>query len=277
MARALEQIISELDSVYRPQRDLYNQQLSQQDPQMEAEQKGLMAQKEDSFRQITDQANRRGMFYSGLPIAEEQRYTGQQFLPAMANLAGKYKASKDNLSETLNRLSMEQRDKGYGILQNELAIDEQMRREAEQRRQFDAQMAAQQAAEAASRGGRGGFTLGATDSPLTINTGQPTPRRQQWQLEANRGDWNAQVALNYLDDNGRYDGPVNSQDEYDRLKSLGAQGNFYVRGASQPGKSYNILTDQGGKNANKKITSQAKQWSSNAVNRVKSNARIFGF
>ena len=150
MARELAQIMTELDSVYRPQRDLYNQQLSQQDPQMEAEQKGLMAQKEDSFRQITDQANRRGMFYSGLPIAEEQRYTGQQFLPAMANLAGKYKASKDNLSETLNRLSMEQRDKGYGIQQNELAIDEQMRREAEQRRQFDEQ---QRTARAAADGG----------------------------------------------------------------------------------------------------------------------------
>ena len=194
MARALDQIISELDSVYRPQRDLYNQQLSQQDPQMEAEQKGLMAQKEDSFRQITDQANRRGMFYSGLPIAEEQRYTGQQFLPAMANLAGKYKASKDNLSETLNRLSMEQRDKGYGIQQNELAIDEQMRREAEQRRQFDEQ---QRTARAAADGGYSSNNNNNGDGNTDLNTELQNFLSRQYKAtpNANRATQDAWVKL----------------------------------------------------------------------------------
>ena len=168
MARELAQIMTELDAVYRPQRDLYNQQLGQQDPQMEAEQKGLMAQKEDSFRQITDQANRRGMFYSGLPIAEEQRYTGQQFLPAMANLAGKYKASKDSLAETLFRLDREQNSQAYGIQDKEKAIDEQLRQEAEQRRQFDAQLNAQRAAAGSGSGlnlGGGGGGGGGGGAP----------------------------------------------------------------------------------------------------------------
>ena len=219
MARALDQIISELDSVYRPQRDLYNQQLSQQDPQMEAEQKGLMAQKEDSFRQITDQANRRGMFYSGLPIAEEQRYTGQQFLPAMANLAGKYKASKDNLSETLARLGIEQRDKAYGVYQQELAIDEQMRREAEQRRQFDEQQRTARAAAGSGgysfgSGGGGGGSYGyqqkankgfafvdADGNPISAATyakATNTPFRDLLQMMANKGDTGALQGLQFM-------------------------------------------------------------------------------
>ena len=159
MARALTDILTELDAVYRPQKDLYNQQLQAADPALEAEKKGLMAQKEDSFRQITDQANRRGMFYSGLPIAEEQRYTGQQFLPAVANLQSKYATQKFGLQETLAKLAADQSAQAYGIRDKELAREEEQR-------QFDARLAAQQQAEAASRaaaargGGGGGYSFG---------------------------------------------------------------------------------------------------------------------
>lgn len=52
--------------------------------------------------------------------------------------------------------------------------------------------------------------------------------RQQWQREANQGDWNAQVGLNYAGDDGRYDGVVNSQSEYNILKNMGIKGNYYV-------------------------------------------------
>lgn len=162
MARALQDIITELNTVYNPQRDNYNKQIKSIDPALDAEQQGLNAQKEDSFRQITDQANRRGMFYSGLPIAEEQRYVGTQFLPAIANLRAKYSAQRFGLQDAIAKVTADQYNQAYNVRQKEVEHDamvaEQMRREAEARRQFDAQLAAQRdaAARASSGGGGGG-------------------------------------------------------------------------------------------------------------------------
>jgi hypothetical protein len=228
MARALQDIITELNSVYNPQRDVYNQQLGTLDPQLEAEQQGLQAQKQDSFQQITDQANRRGMFYSGLPIAEEQKYVGQQYLPAIANLRGKYANQRFGLQETLAKLTSDQYNQASGLRQGELDREEAQR-------QFDAQLAAKAAADRAAGASGASPTYQPTITPAPKVLGAQTTLRQQWQKEANAGDWNAQVALNYAGDNGRYDGPVNSQDEYNRLKSMGITGNYYVRGGSGSG------------------------------------------
>lgn len=122
------------------------------DPQLEAEQKGLQAQKVDSFQQITDQANRRGLFYSGLPLQEEQKYVGQQFLPAVANLRSKYATQRFGLQEALAKITETQYNNAYGIRQKELDLEEQQR-------QFNAKLAAEEAASrraAASSGGGGG-------------------------------------------------------------------------------------------------------------------------
>lgn len=141
MARLVDQIAKELESTYAPIKDLYNRQLSSVDPELQAETAGLEAQKRDSFQQITDAANRRGLFYSGLPIAEEQRYTGTQFLPAVANLKGKYATRRFGLQEAILGLTKEQYDKAQGIREKELAM------EAEERR-FREQLAAQERASA---------------------------------------------------------------------------------------------------------------------------------
>lgn len=232
MARALQDIITELDTVYRPQRDLYNKQLTEVDPQLDAEKKGLMAQKDDSFRQISDQANRRGMFYSGMPIQEEQRYTGQQFLPALANLQGKYATQRFGLQETLAKLVSEQHSKAYGIREGELAQEEEQR-------QFNERLRAQQEADAASRaagsgGGGGGYnftggnTLGAQTPAKTYLGNDDFRGRLAYLAQGGNGD--ARVALKYTGNNGRYDGAVSSVDEYAALKRAGITGNYYVPG-----------------------------------------------
>lgn len=226
MARALEQIMQELNATYNPQRDVYNSQIGGLDPQQDAELKGLQAQKEDEFGQITQRANRRGLFYSGLPIAEEQRYTGQQFLPAVANLRGKYANQRFGLMDALAKITQDQSKQAYGIYSSEVQADEE-------RRQFDERMAAQaaQAATSRSSGGGGGAIFGGGYTQTPQQTQEQAPQltlRQQWQNEAQAGDWDAQVALNYAGDDGRYDGPVNSQDEYNRLQNMGITGNYYV-------------------------------------------------
>lgn len=164
MARELSQIMSELDTSYQPQKDLYNKQISGVDPALEAEQQGLQAQKEDSFRGITEQANRRGLFYSGVPIAEQARYTGGQFLPALANLRGKYITQKNSLTEALNQLGTQQGQEARNIRQYEVGVDTQ-------KAQFEAQQAARERQAAASAGafqfGGGGGNPAAPAAPAT--------------------------------------------------------------------------------------------------------------
>jgi hypothetical protein len=153
MARALQDILTELNAVYQPQKDIYNTQLGSLDPQLQAETQGLEAQKRDSFQQITDQANRRGLFYSGLPVAEEQRYTGQQFLPAVANLRAKYSSQRFGLQDAIAKITADQYNQGQGIYQKELDRDAEMK-------MFNDKLAADAANARASASGGGGFSPG---------------------------------------------------------------------------------------------------------------------
>ena len=150
MPRALSQILAELNPVYAPQKDLYNQQIGQLDPQMQAEQQGLEATKVDSFNQIQQGANRRGLNFSGIPLQEQASYTGQNFLPAVANLKAKYAQQRFNLQDAIAKINEEQYNKAYGI------------QGAEQDRE-----AAERAARSAGGGGGGfgGFDMGGGGAP----------------------------------------------------------------------------------------------------------------
>lgn len=144
MARALADIITELNSVYNPQRDVYSKQVDTLDPQMAAEQQGLQAQQQDSFKQITDTANRRGLLFSGIPLQEQAAYTGQSFLPAVANLKSKYAQQRFNLQDAIAKITQDQYLKGQDIYQGEVTRDEEAR-------QFNERLAAQARADEANR------------------------------------------------------------------------------------------------------------------------------
>lgn len=123
MARALQDILTELNSVYSPQKDVYNAQLAQIDPQQTAEMQGLDQTKTNAFSDITDQANRRGLLFSGIPINEEAKYTGGTYLPAVANLKGRYAQQKFNLQDALAKINQDQYLKGQSIYQSEVDRD----------------------------------------------------------------------------------------------------------------------------------------------------------
>ena len=232
MARALDQIIAELNNVYDPQRQNIRQQQEAIDPALQAEQQGLDYAKKDAFDQISNQANRRGMFYSGMPVAEEQRYTGGTYLPAVANLRGKYQQQRMNLADQLNNINLEQRKYGQDIYGQELAVDEQMRREAEQRRQFDASLSAQERASRAASagmaspsfgfGGRDSLAYGMAKKPgsngfsFVDPNGRPVsaatyaaatgiPFRTLLQQMASQGDVGARQALRFVGNDYGYD------------------------------------------------------------------------
>jgi hypothetical protein len=169
------------------------------------------------------------MFFSGIPLAEQSKYVGENYLPAVASLKNRYAGIRSNLYQTLadqlGQYDLAQEKYGRDIYNTEVAQDLERERTA----------AAERAARASA--GSGGASFGG----LAGAGGQSAPAQQQyaslrdkWQAEANAGDNNAQVALNYAGNDGRFDGTVNSKWEYDVLKNLGIQGNYTYRVQSAP-------------------------------------------
>lgn len=150
MPRALESIMKELNSVYNPQRDIYNKQINALPGQQEAQMKGLQSAKEDAFNQIVTGANRRGVAFGGIPLEEQQSYLGSSYLPAVANLKNRFIQQKGSLQEALAELAGRQRAEARDIYDREFARELEQQRLAEARR----------AASGGGGGGGGGFNLG---------------------------------------------------------------------------------------------------------------------
>lgn len=242
MARELSDIIKELNVVYNPLRDTarnsYNTEIPIVDSEMTAESAGLEQAKKDTFGEIENRANRRGMFFSGIPLKEQAQYTGREFLPAVASLKNRYASRKnqlfDAMMKTIAGYDAEESNRAMGIRSDELRQDEE-RRQFEARMAFEREQADAARRAAASSGGGGGggsISIGGGGFGTRQTGGQvlgvQKTLRQTWQEEANRGDQNAQVALRYAGDDGRYDGPVSSQRELNILRSMGIMGNYYV-------------------------------------------------
>lgn len=226
MARALSDIMTELESTYNPLRnrsqEVYNKGLEATNPQESADLSGLEQAKKNAFESINTGANRRGMFFSGIPLSEQSKYVGENYLPSVASLKNRYAGIRSNLYQTLaqqlGQYDLDQNKYARDIYNTEVSQD----------------LAREQAAAARAAAGSGGGSslisgFGGNNGATAQQAAPQITLRQRWQQEASRGDSNAQVALNYAGDDGRYDGLVNSQAEYDVLKNMGIQGNYYVK------------------------------------------------
>src|SRR5688572_31281615 len=86
LARTLDEILQEIDAGYNPQRQSIQTRLDALPAQADAEIAGLKATQEQAFGDILGGARDRGMGFSGVPLAEQSRYTASQFLPAVARV-----------------------------------------------------------------------------------------------------------------------------------------------------------------------------------------------
>lgn len=227
--RTLEQIYSEIDSVYKPQVDLYRQKQAGIPGQIQAEEQGLAAKQQTAFGDILSGARRRGtgVAFGGIPMQEQARYTADNYLPAVARLRQSGREEASSLEQAILGLNAQKMQQGQGIFENE-------RNFAEQQRQFNAQMAAQQRAQAQARSqasramGTMGRLPGAGSGQATVAQrkdkgydfkdpyGNPisaaayaaatgTSFRQLLQTMANQGDAGARSALGFVGDDFGYD------------------------------------------------------------------------
>lgn len=121
MANSLDQILSQLDTVYNPVRDTYNNQISGLAPAQQADQAGLDATKTNAFNDITTQANRRGVAFGGIPLGEQASYLGSNYLPAVANLKNTYLSKKNTLEQAIAQSQLDERLKAYDIYNTQQA------------------------------------------------------------------------------------------------------------------------------------------------------------
>jgi hypothetical protein len=129
MAQSLDQIIAELDASYNPSRQSINDRINGLQPAQDADLAGLEVQKQNAFGDITNGARARGMGFSGIPLAEQGKYVGGTFLPAVAKVKQSYQEGRNSLVDALNNMNIDQRKTAMSI------------RETQQNRDFEAEQA----------------------------------------------------------------------------------------------------------------------------------------
>lgn len=210
LAKALDQILAEIDAGYNPQRQSIQARLDALPAQADSEIAGLNATKDQAFTDILGGARDRGMGFSGVPLAEQAKYTASQFLPAVARVRQSQNESKQSLFDALNNINLDQRKYATSLYQQELDREEQARQYneslAEQRRQA--------AAAAKSNPYAGLFSA--------QNTAASSNQQSQPKIDAN-----TQKAYNDVQ------GVINSNDtariqrEYEAIKKSAGYGNAY--------------------------------------------------
>lgn len=228
--RSLQQVLSELDSVYTPQIDSLRQRQAAIPGQIQAEEQGLQAKQESAFGDILNGARRRGMGFSGIPLGEQAKYSATEYMPALARMRQGAREQAMSLEDAILGINERRNTQGQGIYQFE-------QQAAEQKRQFDAQLAeSRRAAAQASADARwqptnfgdwnsdgsqdafkmreqredGGFNFRDPDTGRPMSAAQyavkvQKPFRQILQDMANMGDQGAKRALGFIGNDFGYD------------------------------------------------------------------------
>lgn len=157
MAREIDQIMQELEAAYAPQKKQYQEQISALPSYYQAQTAGLEQARQNAFQDIVRRANARGVVYSGAPIQEQQIYTGERYLPALANLSQQEGTQTFNLRQALNKIGETQRLAAEQIRQQELNREEAARQAEANRR--------------AAAAAYGGFNFGPTGPSQTDAAG----------------------------------------------------------------------------------------------------------
>lgn len=185
--RSLQDIIASLNSVYQPQIGLVRQQQADLPRQAQAQTDALTAKKDQAFNDILGGARRRGLGFSGIPLADQAKYTATDYLPALANLQTASNNQATSLEQAILQLQQQQNSQAQNIYQSE--------------QDRAAQLKAANDAAAAQNAAYGGLFSGGSQ--------QPTAAGARIQQRADKG-------FNFQDSNGR----AISAAQYSQLKGI---------------------------------------------------------
>jgi len=168
----IQQRDQELANIYNPQVQLLEQQMQALPGQFAGQRSSLEQAKINAFRDIGNQAQRQGMFFSGFKPAEQGRYLGEKFLPGLQELQVSEEQSKMGLMGQITGLRGQQAEARMTFLeklrqeqaerQEQIRLENLAQQQKEQDRQFEMQTQQRQAA--TSRGD--GQTAPAQQNPF---------------------------------------------------------------------------------------------------------------
>lgn len=160
--RDLQALIAEQSKAVAPQQQLLDESIGANDNSGQAQVQGLDVAKNQAFKTIDQNAQNKGMFFSGVSPDEQSQYTGATYLPALAQLQATIAATRASLLGKKADLNTDVFKTATGLRENDIsakaAYDRQQQEQAfadaqaEKDRQFKATQAAadRQAAASAS-------------------------------------------------------------------------------------------------------------------------------
>lgn len=158
VVRDLNQLIGEIGAAYAPQKELINKQIAETDQSGMAQRAGLAAQQKQTFGQIEQGAQNKGMYFSGFSPDAQAKYTATTYLPALANLESSINQVKAGLYGKTAELDSQTRTQAFNVREGDVAAQrawqqnqEQMAFQAEQARLAREAEARQQAANRAAQ------------------------------------------------------------------------------------------------------------------------------
>jgi hypothetical protein len=136
----LNDIISQIQAAYKPQQDIIDQSINQNEQGGQAQVAGLDAKKTQAFKTIDQNANNRGMYFSGFRPNEQATYTGSTYLPALANLQSTIATARNTLLGKKADLTVQGNNQAL-TLQNSQKAALQAWQDEQDQRAFQAQQA----------------------------------------------------------------------------------------------------------------------------------------
>lgn len=216
MARTLQQIIAELNPTFQPQVQSLEQRAQLLPQQIESEEAGLGAKKDQAYEDIVSGARRRGLGFAGIPLGEQAKYAATDYAPALARLRQSGQERAFSLQDAILGIN-ERRD----TLAQQL-YGQDLDRDAQEKAARAAAAAAANPSFGNLFAGAGG-NAGAAGAPRIEKSdrgfafydpsGKPINAVQYASLKglplrtlltnmANDGDTNARIGLQYLTNNG---------------------------------------------------------------------------
>lgn len=147
----MDQILTELSPQFDPQIAGARKDIAAIPGQLAAEESGLQAKQTNAFDDIVGGARRRGLGFSGIPLAEQARYTASEYMPALARLRQSGQDRTRSLEDAIFGIQERRGTLAQQLRQQDLSLDEQ-------KRQFDANMAFQREQAARARAAAAGFS-----------------------------------------------------------------------------------------------------------------------
>lgn len=174
VVQSVNDIINELKPATQGQSDLIDQQISQNDAYGQTQIAALDAKKTKGFADIEQNAQNKGMYFSGFSPDQQASYLSDTYLPAVASVQKSILDTRNSLLGQKNSLFSDLFGKAYDTNQTQQGrlFDYNQQQdsfafqssEAEKDRAFQAQQAAAAAAVKYATSGSGSSSKAATDS-----------------------------------------------------------------------------------------------------------------